>query len=108
MSCDGHLIGIIFLLGVSLPLFLNGQPFGNGIGGILLLSFSIAICFVRNGIGGRPIEGIVGRTVSALTALAILIIALQLPVSYQAQTRFNESRERASAVDSTNPQNVKP
>lgn len=85
----------LLILGMVIPLLLNGQTFTNSIIGILCLSVSVAIClFSEYQATADSKGGVSRRIVGGLSVFVIVRLLMQMPSNYEFQTRFNQTTER--------------
>jgi hypothetical protein len=86
---------VLLLLGLALPLLLNGQTFTNSLVGIGCAGIAVplALWAARDprADGARPRAGLM---LAGLGILLVAAILAQLPSAYRVQDGFNRERER--------------
>jgi multisubunit Na+/H+ antiporter MnhB subunit len=94
------LVALLFLmLGVALPLPLNGQTFTNSLFGIVcaLLALALGVLPARSK-GSAGSRRRAGRIVAVLAGVLALFLLGQLPSAYRFQRGFNRAREQIRQV----------
>ena len=85
----------LFILGIAIPLLLNGQTFTNGIVGIVFLSASAVRCVIlERRAGVDDDEYVYRRIVAGLCVIIIVMLILQMPANHEFQSQFNQGVEK--------------